>query len=270
MLETAILITAAGRGLRAGGGCPKQYRRLGGEMVLSRTLSAFAGLAGGDAILVVIHPDDQALYREAITPLTEQWPQPSPSSSPTPGGSVPKTQENVSGEQQPSKGPPLLLPPVFGADSRQGSILAGLRALHSHHPRQVLIHDAARPFPHPALVARVMAALRTHAAVLPALPVADTVKQVHQGRVVKTVPRDNLWLAQTPQGFHFSPLLEAHEAAARSGLSHFTDDASIAEWAGMEVRVVEGHPDNIKLTTPADFTRAQHLLHGTATEETAR
>ena len=223
-MKTTILITAAGRGIRAGGGMPKQYRQLGGRMVLRHTLEAFATHASDQAILAVIHPDDAELYQTAIG--------------------------NFSGS---------LLAPVHGADTRQASILAGLRALRTHDPKYVLIHDAARPFPASTLITRVMKALRTHPAVLPATRVADTVKRVHDGIVAETVPREDLWLAQTPQGFHFKMILDAHEAAAKSGITSFTDDASIAEWAGFAVSIVEGHPDNIKLTTPHDFHRAEQL-----------
>ena len=196
-------------------------------MVLRRTLDAFADVRGIGLILTVIHPDDAALYQSAAAGFS---------------------------------GP--LLPPVHGAATRQGSILAGLQALEPHRPERVLIHDAARPFVSAALTGRVLSALDHHRAVLPALPVADTVKRVCDGQVLETVPREGLWLAQTPQGFSFPDIVKAHKAAAQSGLMHFTDDASIAEWAGLATAVVEGDPDNVKLTGRQDFTRAEIQLRG--------
>src|SRR5690606_16941281 len=126
-----------------------------------------------------------------------------------------------------------LLPPVEGGDTRQASVLAGLQALEPLAPDLVLVHDAARPLVDGALVEEVIAALGLHSAALPVLPVTDTIKRSIDGRTVAaTEDRNQLFAAQTPQGFRFPELLSAHRKAAAEGLD-FTDDAALAEWAGL-------------------------------------
>ncbi len=225
-MKSAVLITAAGRGTRAGGGArPKQYRPLAGKIILRRTLEAFAACPSITTIMTVIHPTDQPLYEQAVRGL---------------------------------KAP--LSSPVTGGATRQQSIFNGLAALAANPPDWVLIHDAARPLVSRTVIDRVIAALDQAPAVLPALPVTDTVKQVLDNQVIRTVPREDLWLAQTPQGFHFDAILAAHQAAAHSGIESFTDDASIAEWHGVKVQIVMGEAENIKITTPSDFHTAEMLL----------
>jgi 2-C-methyl-D-erythritol 4-phosphate cytidylyltransferase/2-C-methyl-D-erythritol 2,4-cyclodiphosphate synthase len=121
----------------------------------------------------------------------------------------------------------------------------------------VLIHDAARPFASPALIDRAIAAGRSCGAAIPVLPVADTVKTIDlQGRVTGTLDRDRLRVVQTPQSFGFRALLDAHRRAVREGRHEFTDDAALAEWAGMTVTTFPGEAGNVKLTTPEDFMKA--------------
>lgn len=156
----------------------------------------------------------------------------------------------------------LVMDPVYGGETRQASVHAGLRALSEHCPRHVLIHDAARPFPSRALLGRVIQRLEEADGAIPALPVADTLKRSDNGRVAATVDRAGLWTAQTPQGFHFEKILRAHEAAVESSGAAFTDDASIAEWHGMEVALVDGEITNIKLTNPEDFMLAEQIAAG--------
>ena len=135
---------------------------------------------------------------------------------------------------------------------------AGLEALEPRKPDIVLVHDAARPFATPALVARAIAAAQETGAAVPALPVTDTVKAVDDaGFVAQTLERARLRSIQTPQGFAFAPLLDAHRSAAALGREDFTDDAALAEWAGMKVAVFEGEPGNIKITNAEDFARAE-------------
>jgi len=225
------VILAAGRGERAGESHegPKQYRRIGGVSVLRRTLEAFLATEGVSPVVVVIHRDDEALYREAV------------------------------GELQPQ------LIRVTGGATRQESTLFGLRALAEATPAGVLIHDAARPFADPSLIAEVVGAISADGGVLPALPVSDTLKQARDGRLVeRTVPRQSLYAAQTPQGFPFEPILAAHEEAHAQGLSDFTDDAAIAEWAGLAVQIVPGSPDNVKLTWARDIALADGRLSRSA------
>ncbi len=142
---------------------------------------------------------------------------------------------------------------VPGGARRQDSVRAGLEALASDPPSSVLIHDAARPFVSAELISRVIGTLDARQGAVPCLPVTDTLKWVARGQVIGTAERDQLWRAQTPQGFRFETILAAHRAAAHEPAREFTDDAGIAEWFGLDVALVEGAEDNRKLTTPEDL-----------------
>ena len=217
----AAVVVAAGRGLRAGGDRPKQYRQILGESVIRPSLAALA--THGDISLVqpVVHPDDAALYQTAIAGLD-------------------------------------LLAAVPGGATRQASVRAGLEALAPRRPELVLVHDAARPFASAALITRAIAAARASGAAVPVLPVADTVKTVDAaGTVTGTVDRAQLRMVQTPQAFGFAALLAAHRRAQAAGRDDFTDDAALAEWAGLKVTTFEGEAGNVKLTTTDDFMRAE-------------
>lgn len=219
-LRIAALIVAAGRGHRAGGEVPKQYATLDrqGTTVLARAVDAFLASPLVDQVRVVIHPDDLPLYRQAI-------------------GARP------------------LPPPVSGGATRQQSVLAGLEALAADPPELVLIHDAARPFVSQLTIAQVVAALATDEGAIAAAPVVDTLKLGDaEGYVASTRDRTGLWQAHTPQGFRFAAILAAHRAAEGADL---TDDAAVAEAAGMRVRLVPDERDNVKLTTAADLARAR-------------
>lgn len=223
-MSTAVIVVAAGRGERAKGAdrLPKQYRSVRGLPVMQRTLAAFAGHERLDSILPVIHCDDRDRFEQVAAPFAGR-----------------------------------LLEPATGGATRQQSVLAGLEALEALAPENILIHDAARPFLSGALIDRVIAALETSPGAIPALPVADTLKRAEDGRVTRTLDRTGLWAAQTPQGFRFDAILAAHKAAAETGKSDFTDDASIAEWHGIDVALVEGESGNMKLTTAEDFALAE-------------
>jgi 2-C-methyl-D-erythritol 4-phosphate cytidylyltransferase/2-C-methyl-D-erythritol 2,4-cyclodiphosphate synthase len=148
------------------------------------------------------------------------------------------------------------LPTVPGGATRQDSVRAGLTALEPHAPDIVLVHDAARPFIPAGTIEALIKALDQAKGAIPAVPVADTLKRVASGIIQQTVPRDGLYRAQTPQGFHFQTLLKAH----RSGLIGATDDASLLEAAGIPVKIVPGSDDNIKLTYPGDKTRLEAIM----------
>jgi 2-C-methyl-D-erythritol 4-phosphate cytidylyltransferase/2-C-methyl-D-erythritol 2,4-cyclodiphosphate synthase len=224
-LSCAAILVAAGRGRRSGEGIPKQYRPLAGSSALRRSIVLFHGTRGLSRVQVVVHPDDRELYDEAAD-----------------GFDLP--------------------PPVPGGESRQDSVRAGLVALEPGQPSHVLIHDAARPFASPALIARAIAAAQSTGAAIPALRITDTVKSVStDGRIIGTADRDALRIVQTPQAFAFAPLIAAHRKAAQSGRSDFTDDAALMEWAGHPVSTFEGESGNFKLTTPEDFMRAEAMLH---------
>jgi 2-C-methyl-D-erythritol 4-phosphate cytidylyltransferase/2-C-methyl-D-erythritol 2,4-cyclodiphosphate synthase len=229
-----ILIVAAGRGERAGASVegPKQYRSIGGKPVLTHTLDAFAAWPRSGPVVVVIHPDDRAFMDAASAAMVSKRP----------------------------------LDIVPGAPTRQGSVLAGLEAMAAHGVSHVMIQDAVRPFVGIGLLDRIAGALdQGESAVLPATPVADTLKRGGaDGHVTETVPRSGLFAAQTPQSFLFAPILEAHRAAAASGRSDFTDDAAIAEWAGIPVLLVDGDRDNTKLTLARDIELADQRLSANA------
>jgi 2-C-methyl-D-erythritol 4-phosphate cytidylyltransferase/2-C-methyl-D-erythritol 2,4-cyclodiphosphate synthase len=145
------------------------------------------------------------------------------------------------------------LPPVPGGATRQESVRAGLGALAVHAPDAVLVHDAARPFIPPGTIEDLLAAIRQGAqGAIPAVPVADTLKRAAGGAIQETVPRANLFRAQTPQAFRFETLFGLHSDAA---VFEATDDAWLLEKAGHAVRIVAGHEENIKLTYPADAER---------------
>jgi 2-C-methyl-D-erythritol 4-phosphate cytidylyltransferase/2-C-methyl-D-erythritol 2,4-cyclodiphosphate synthase len=152
-------------------------------------------------------------------------------------------------------------PPASGGATRQASVHAGLEALASQSPDIVLIHDAARPFVTAALISRAIGAAEMTGAAVPAIPVTDTIKLIGEtGNVEATPERARLRIAQTPQAFRFDVILEAHRRAVRDGRSDFTDDAALAEWAGLTVATFEGDPANMKLTTPEDFVREEARL----------
>jgi 2-C-methyl-D-erythritol 4-phosphate cytidylyltransferase/2-C-methyl-D-erythritol 2,4-cyclodiphosphate synthase len=157
-----------------------------------------------------------------------------------------------------------LIEPAFGGATRQASVRAGLEALAAQKPDIVLIHDAARPFASASLVSRAIAAAAKSGAAIPALPVTDTVKTVDAaGLVDKTLDRASLRLVQTPQAFAYPALLEAHRRAQKQGREDFTDDAALAEWAGLKVSVFPGEAGNIKITDEADFARAEMMTLAT-------
>ena len=228
---TAILVVAAGRGSRVGGALPKQYLQLAGASLLTHTLASL--FRTESRILVVIHPSDRDLYDASVGGL----------------------------DQAGSSG--RLLDPVFGGATRQESVYLGLQALAAlpMPPELVLIHDGARPFVSPALVARAVAAASVNGAAAPGLPVSDTIKAVDAaGRIVATPQRAALRAVQTPQAFRFELIHAAHRAAAAAGACELTDDAAIAEWAGHPVHVFEGDPANMKVTTPDDIAVAESRL----------
>lgn len=228
--SVAAVIVAAGSGTRAAGvdGLPKQYRTIAGRAVLAHTLRVFLDHPAIDRVVTVIHPDHGALWSESLGDLA---------------------------------GHAKLAPAVSGGATRQESVRRGLEALASEAPDLVLVHDAARPFVSPAILDRTVAALADCDGALVAVRLVDTLKRADAaGLVAGTVPRDGMWAAQTPQGFRFAPLLAAHARAAAAGRDDFTDDAAVAEWAGLPVRLVEGERGNTKITTAQDLAEAERRM----------
>ena len=220
MTTIYALIVAAGRGTRFGGALPKQYLPLGGTSVLHHAVGAFTTHPRIGGVQVVIREEDRGIFDKAVAGLA-------------------------------------VMPPVPGGAERQDSVRLGLEALAPHDPTRVLIHDAARPFPDPALIDRVLDGLDRAPAAIPALPLGDTIKRVVDGAIRDTIDRTQLWRAQTPQGFHFKAILAAHRAASGQVL---TDDAAVAEAAGMAPLVVLGNEDNLKVTTAQDLATATRML----------
>jgi 2-C-methyl-D-erythritol 4-phosphate cytidylyltransferase / 2-C-methyl-D-erythritol 2,4-cyclodiphosphate synthase len=227
--KIAAIVVAAGRGNRAAREVPKQYVSVGGEPMLRRTIRAFASHDAVDAILTVIGDGDATRYREAVAGL------------------------------------PKLLPPVTGGSTRQDSVRNGLEALAGDPPRLVLVHDAARPFVSPDVIGSVIDACDEAHGAIPVLAITETVKRVEDGAIAATIPREALATAQTPQGFPFAAIIAAHRSAAMAGRNDLTDDAAVAQLAGLAVRAVEGDRANMKITTPADFSAAERML-ATASE----
>jgi 2-C-methyl-D-erythritol 4-phosphate cytidylyltransferase/2-C-methyl-D-erythritol 2,4-cyclodiphosphate synthase len=221
-VTTVALIVAAGRGARFGASLPKQYLPLGGVPLLRHSASRLVNHAGIAAVRVVIDPTAQDHYAAAVAGLP-------------------------------------VLDPIAGGATRQESVRRGLDSFAAEAPTNVLIHDGARPFPDDALVGRIIDALVAHDGAIAALPVVDTLKRGEAGgRIDGTVDRTGLWRAQTPQGFRFAAIRDAHTAAAAR--DDLTDDAAVAELAGLDVVLVPGSEDNLKVTTPEDLERAERLL----------
>ena len=149
---------------------------------------------------------------------------------------------------------------VPGGKTRAASVRAALEALEDRGIARVLIHDGARPLLRPGLIARLMTALDAGPAAAPAVPVSDALWRGAGDLVQAAVPRDGLFRAQTPQAFDFAAILAAH----RAHRGEAADDVEIARAVGLDVRIVEGDEDNIKLTWPGDFTRAERILRGPA------
>jgi 2-C-methyl-D-erythritol 4-phosphate cytidylyltransferase / 2-C-methyl-D-erythritol 2,4-cyclodiphosphate synthase len=222
--KAAAILVAAGRGLRAGAGGPKQYRVIGGQPVIFRAMEAFCRHPQVFAVQPVLNPDDSAMFHEAVSGLSY--------AAPAPGGAT-----------------------------RQASVHAGLEALVDTKPEIVLIHDAARPFVSASVISRAIEAASRTGAAVPSVAVTDTIKLVDaDGNVEATPERARLRIAQTPQAFRFDVILDAHRRAAREGRSDFTDDAALAEWAGLTIATFEGDVANMKLTTPDDFVREEGRL----------
>lgn len=220
-MTVAALIIAAGRGSRAGGGTPKQYRSIGGEAVLSRTIRALLASDKVGLVRCVIHPDDEALYQAA------------------------------------APDDPRLGAPVHGGDERAVSVKLGLEALTSDPPAIVLIHDAARPFVGAKAIEDVIHALGKHDGSLAAVPVVDALRRSQGGLCADPIDRAGVWRAQTPQAFHFDKILAAHRANTDPKAA---DDAELARAAGLRVKLIESSAENFKITTADDFTRAERQL----------
>lgn len=215
MLVAAVIV-AAGRGVRAGQGTPKQWRPLAGKTSVDHSLDAFSSHPDIEHLVLVLHPDDIAVGTWAQRPGIEV---------------------------------------VDGGDTRSASVLAGLQILEGRCDR-VLIHDAARPCVTHSVINSVIEALRYNSAAAPAVPVVDALWRGNDGQVAQTVDRDGLYRAQTPQGFDFKAILAAHHACPEGA----ADDVELVRKAGLTVAIAPGSEDNLKITMPEDFERAERIL----------
>ena len=224
MRKAVALVPAAGSGTRMGGRQPKQYLVLGGAPLLVHTLRALARCPSIEGAVVVV-PEDRI---DATQSLLRRF-------------RVPR-----------------VLAVVAGGEERQDSVQLGLEAV-SPEAAWVVVHDAVRPMITTDLVERVLAAARIPGAATCGWPARETVKLVKDSFVDKTLPRDGLWLTQTPQAFRRELLREAHDKAAREGFRG-TDDAMLVERLGGRVAMVEGLAQNIKITTREDLKTVRALL----------
>lgn len=224
--RTVALVPAAGRGLRMGGSVPKQFLAIGGQPLVLHSLRVLQASSTVDEIILAV-PQDEMNYclkeivaKHRFTKVTKVVP---------------------------------------GGHERQDSVRHALEAVHDDID-VVLVHDAVRPFLTEQMVQEVVKTARARGAAIIALPVKDTVKQVGANQVIeRTVDRQSLWLAQTPQAFRRDWLLAAHRKAHAEGV-RATDDAYLIEWAGHPVSVVEGSGENIKVTRPEDMVIAEAIL----------
>ncbi|WP_210092437.1 bifunctional 2-C-methyl-D-erythritol 4-phosphate cytidylyltransferase/2-C-methyl-D-erythritol 2,4-cyclodiphosphate synthase [Ruegeria sp. HKCCSP346] len=214
-MTTAAIIVAAGRGSRAGGGVPKQWRSLAGRRVADWTIERFRGQV--DHIVLVLSDEDSVAWEEF-------------------------------------RETDLIL--ASGGTDRAGSVRNGLAALAGRNVQRVLIHDVARPCVTPRIITDVLNALETCPAAAPGLAVTDALWVGHEQAVTGTQDRSKLFAAQTPQGFHYDAIIAAH--AAHPGEA--ADDVEVARAAGLDVCIVPGDADNLKITRPEDFARAERIM----------
>lgn len=220
-IAISAIIVAAGRGQRLGTSLPKAYVPLNGKPLIEYSLELFARCAQISEIIVVIHPDDEPLFRKLVLALDKSWRH------------------------------------VYGGAHRQDSVLAGVRAASGEY---VLVHDAARPLVSLSLVERVIYAMKERGTAVPVVPITESVKRVAGDAIIADIDRSGLFCAQTPQGFERKPLLEALERACAQG-RYFTDEASlVSAMRGGQPGVVPGEACNIKITTEADLKLAECLL----------
>ena len=223
-MRTELIVVAAGRGSRMGAEIKKQYLPLGGAPILVRTLQTLTASPVVDRVVLVVSPDDIESVRDLV-------------------------REHAIGK---------IGDVVAGGAERQDSVLEGLRAV-SPEAEIVAVHDAARPLVSQEEILAVIEAAKEGGAATLGVPVKDTIKRVTGGLVRETLERAQLWAVHTPQAFRRDWLEEAHRRSVQLG-GHGTDDASLVEWAGYPVQMVEGRYENLKITTPEDLLVAETLF----------
>lgn len=224
-MKTIALITAGGKGRRMQSAVPKQFLRLAGKPLLAHTVEVFEGCPLVDGIFIIAPQEEMArVEREIVEAFHFR----------------------------------KVLKVVRGGQRRQQSVWNGLRAIKSDCAL-VVVHDGVRPLISPALVESSIEEARRTGAAIVAVPARDTVKRLVPGKRLQTLPRAEIWLAQTPQSFQYPLLYQAHQRAAQENFEG-TDDASLVERLGREVRLISGDPHNLKITTPDDLVLAEALL----------
>jgi 2-C-methyl-D-erythritol 4-phosphate cytidylyltransferase len=224
-MHIVAIIPAAGVGRRMGGAVEKQFLQLRGIPILAHALKVFDQSPEVEGIVLVVAPQQrQTLDTEVLGPHPCE----------------------------------KLVGIIDGGPERQDSVANGLRAIPPECDL-VVIHDGVRPLVSVDLLALVLEAARRHGAAIAAIPAGDTVKQAEDQKVVATLQRETIWLAQTPQAFHVNLLRRAYEKAASDRIV-LTDDAALVERIGVSVHLVRSSSENIKVTTPSDLVVAEAIL----------
>ena len=226
-MKTIALITAAGKGRRMQSSIPKQYLSLGGEPILARTVQVFEECPAVDGIYIIVPPDQLDMVQEAIV------------------------------EKYHFK---KVLKLVRGGKNRQQSVWNGLRAIRSECSI-VVVHDGVRPFVNRQMIEQSIEEAGKHGSAVVAVPAKDTVKRAVKGKKIQTLPREEIWLAQTPQSFQFPLLMKAYQKAYLEDVLG-TDDAFLVERLGNPITLVQGDYANVKITTPEDLTFAEAYFSG--------
>ncbi len=218
------LLLAAGAGRRLGWAIPKAFVPLAGRPMLEYSLAAMDASGVISGVVLVVPESERRRVEDTVGDL---------------------------------RSGALISAVVSGGPTRRRSVQRGLAAVHAD-TATIVCHDAARPFATPALFVRVVEGLRDVDGCIPTVPVPDTLKRTHEGRVLHTIPRDDVALAQTPQAFVCASLRAAHEEAGDT--DEATDDALLLEARGLPVATVAGEPGNFKITTPEDLRRAEEIV----------
>jgi 2-C-methyl-D-erythritol 4-phosphate cytidylyltransferase len=222
----SAIIVAAGKGMRMNRSVRKQYLLIADRPVLGHTLLVFDASERIDEVFVVISKEDFDFCQDTLIPPLNL-----------------NKKINL----------------VYGGTERQDSVYNGLLAL-SQKTDTVVVHDGVRPFVRPEELAACITGVEETGACILGIPAGDTLKRVNKtGHIEKTLARDNIWLAQTPQVFKYELILKAHEKARRDGFRG-TDDALLLERLGIDVKVIPGSKTNIKITTPEDLALAEAIL----------
>jgi len=223
--KIGVVIPAAGKGRRMGGSQDKQFIEIDGKPIIVRTIEQFQSVSEIDLIILAADP----IYFDFLHHLIGEF-------------NLSKVAEIVP-----------------GGEKRQDSVWNGLKGMLQHKIDAVIIHDAVRPFIRPKLIRQLLEMVLQHRAAIVAVPPKDTVKYSIENGYHETISRDKLWLAQTPQAFAFSLIYSAFEKAFADKF-YGTDDASLVERMGEQIRIIEGSYENIKITTPEDIELAKLIL----------